>query len=299
MKKLMWGVAALAIVATASCSKDDKTAAESQFAVPESVSDSISSVYGQMVGGYILADFQRFSEEHQTQQVKNDLVKGIRMAFSEGESDGVSMGLQVGMKMLQELKGLEERGVNIDKNVVLKNFISAFNADSLDMTALQDANGVYSALVQQVNVLDQARRDAEAAEAPEAKQNLLSGQAFLANLKSQDPAVQTTASGLMYKIDEAGDPDVKINDNTLVTLNYVGKLIDGTVFDQSQPDQPVTFSPAGTIPGFAEGLKLLSPGAKATLYIPAELAYGVNAPAQIGPNQTLVFEVEIKGVQER
>lgn len=299
MKKLMWGIAAMAVLATASCSKEDKTAAESQFAVPESISDSISSIYGQMVGGYILADFQHFSEEHQTSQVKNDLIKGIRMAFSEGESDGVSMGLQVGMKMLQELKGLESQGVNIDKNLVLKNFISAFNADSLDIGALQESNGIYSGLVQQVSVLAQARRDAEAAEAPEAKQNLLSGQAFLAKVKSEDPEVKTTSSGLVYKIDEAGDPDVKINDNTLVTLNYVGKLIDGTVFDQSQPDQPVTFSPAGTIPGFAEGLKLLSPGAKATLYIPAELAYGVNAPAQIGPNQALVFEVEIKSVQER
>lgn len=130
-----------------------------------------------------------------------------------------------------------------------------------------------------------------------AQQNLKSGQAYLKDVKNKDSSVKTTASGLMYKIHEPGNTNIKINGNSLVTLNYVGKFVDGTIFDQSQAGNPVTFSPDGTIPGFAEGLKLLAPGAKATLYIPADLAYGMDAPEVIGPNQTVVFDVEIISVR--
>ncbi|MGM9872362.1 MAG: FKBP-type peptidyl-prolyl cis-trans isomerase [Muribaculaceae bacterium] len=300
MKKFIMAAAALAMMATTACNKNaenTEASIDERFQISESVSDSISQIYGQMVGGYILADYQNFSDENKNDQMKQDLIKGIRIALSEGKGNGVMMGLQVGMRMAQELASLEEAGVKVDREAVLENFMRAFQADSANMEDIRAINGLYTGLMQQVRETEEAREEARIAESPEAQQNAISCKAFFDKLKSQE-GIKFTESGLAYSISVPGDTTT-ISNNTLVTLNYVGKLIDGTVFDQSREDQPAKMSPAGVIPGFGEGLRLLGKGAKATFYIPAELAYGLKAPQQIGPNQALIFDVEIVDVQNR
>ena len=141
--------------------------------------------------------------------------------------------------------------------------------------------------------------------------------------KKQEEGVQTTASGLAYKVIEAGDMSKAAkNDVDVVKVHYVGKLQDGTVFDasrfenrskqqqemmrKSQPsnfdengkplkaDEPIEFSLNGVIAGWTEGMKLVGPGGKILLYIPAEMAYGRRGAGQmIGPNEALEFEVEL------
>ena len=300
MKKFIMAAAALAMMATTACNKNaenTEASIDERFQISESVSDSISQIYGQMVGGYILADYQNFSDENKNDHMKQDLIKGIRIALSEGKGNGVMMGLQVGMRMAQELASLEEAGVKVDREAVLENFMRAFQADSVNMEDIRAINGLYTGLMQQVHETEEAREEARIAESPEAQQNAISCKAFFDKLKSQE-GIKFTESGLAYSISVPGDTTT-ISNNTLVTLNYVGKLIDGTVFDQSREDQPAKMSPAGVIPGFGEGLRLLGKGAKATFYIPAELAYGLKAPQQIGPNQALIFDVEIVDVQNR
>lgn len=300
MKKFIMAAAALAMMATTACNKNaenTEASIDERFQISESVSDSISQIYGQMVGGYILADYQNFSDENKNDQMKQDLIKGIRIALSEGKGNGVMMGLQVGMRMAQELASLEEAGVKVDREAVLENFMRAFQADSVNMEDIRAINGLYTGLMQQVREIEEAREEARIAESPEAQQNAISCKAFFDKLKSQE-GIKFTESGLAYSISVPGDTTT-ISNNTLVTLNYVGKLIDGTVFDQSREDQPAKMSPAGVIPGFGEGLRLLGKGAKASFYIPAELAYGLKAPQQIGPNQALIFDVEIVDVQNR
>ena len=300
MKKFIMAAAALAMMATTACNKNaenTEASIDERFQISESVSDSISQIYGQMVGGSILADYQNFSDENKNDQMKQDLIKGIRIALSEGKGNGVMMGLQVGMRMAQELASLEEAGVKVDREAVLENFMRAFQADSANMEDIRAINGLYTGLMQQVRETEEAREEARIAESPEAQQNAISCKAFFDKLKSQE-GIKFTESGLAYSISVPGDTTT-ISNNTLVTLNYVGKLIDGTVFDQSREDQPAKMSPAGVIPGFGEGLRLLGKGAKATFYIPAELAYGLKAPQQIGPNQALIFDVEIVDVQNR
>jgi FKBP-type peptidyl-prolyl cis-trans isomerase FkpA len=79
-----------------------------------------------------------------------------------------------------------------------------------------------------------------------------------------------------------------------VTTHYEGRLIDGTVFDSSyQRGEPASFPLNRVIPGWTEGLQLMSPGAKYRLYVPADLAYGDRAAGAIPPNSTLIFEVEL------
>ena len=112
------------------------------------------------------------------------------------------------------------------------------------------------------------------------------------------PEVTTTASGLQYEILTEGN-DVKPVDADKVTVHYTGTLLDGTVFDSSvERGEPASFPLNGVIKGWTEGLQYMGIGAKYKFYIPSDLAYGPRgAGGQIGPNATLIFEVELISIE--
>lgn len=109
------------------------------------------------------------------------------------------------------------------------------------------------------------------------------------------PEVTTTASGLQYEVLVNSDGETynaaKHGEAPTAEVMYKGTLVDGTVFDQSR--QPVKFNIRQVIPGFTEALMLMPVGAKWKVTIPANLAYGANGPGSIGPNSTLIFEMEL------
>ena len=121
-----------------------------------------------------------------------------------------------------------------------------------------------------------------------AAKNLAEGKAFLAKNALKEN-VDTTASGLQYTIVAEGAGE-KIAPQDTVWVNYKGTLLDGTVFDENDSTK---FIANRVIKGWTEGLGLLGEGGKATLYIPAELAYGENGNRNIEPNSTLIFDVEV------
>ncbi len=126
-----------------------------------------------------------------------------------------------------------------------------------------------------------------------AETNIKEGEAFLAeNAKKNDVVV--LESGLQYKVLEAGTGVIPTSENT-VEVHYKGTLIDGTEFDSSfKRGVPAQFGVTQVIPGWVEALQLMKEGAKWELYVPADLAYGPGGTGGlIGPNQTLIFEVEL------
>jgi FKBP-type peptidyl-prolyl cis-trans isomerase len=124
------------------------------------------------------------------------------------------------------------------------------------------------------------------------RENMQKGTAFLEQNKAKKGVI-TTASGLQYEVLKEG-AGKKPTQTSQMTLHYQGTLLDGTVFDSSyKRGQPATFSAGGVIPGFSEGLLLMSPGAKYKFYIPSALAYGAEGQGQIPPGSTLIFEVEL------
>jgi FKBP-type peptidyl-prolyl cis-trans isomerase FklB len=131
-----------------------------------------------------------------------------------------------------------------------------------------------------------------------ANKNSVAGQKFLEENKKR-PEVVTLPSGLQYEILKEGDgPTPKATDR--VTTHYHGTLIDGTVFDSSvERGQPATFPVNGVIQGWVEALQLMKVGSKWKLYIPSNLAYGERgAGDSIGPNTTLIFEVELLSISQ-
>lgn len=290
MKKIILGFASLAMLALGACSGNNSAGDAEKHELSKEFTDSVSQIYGKMVGGYVLNDFLNFSEEMKNDQTREDMIRGIRIALSEGNNDGVAIGMQIGVKILQEMQQFDEMGLHLDANILLGQFIKAFNEDSVDMVALRTLSNSLSNAMSQARVVQHEKKIAELANSPEAQQNAISGKAFL-DKKRTEEGVNATESGLLYTVDVAGDTS-GITDNAPLNVIYKGMLIDGTVFDQRT--EAVAMAPGSVVPGFGEGMKLIGKGGKGTLYIPAELAYGVEAPEVIGPNQVLVFEIEIE-----
>ena len=123
---------------------------------------------------------------------------------------------------------------------------------------------------------------------------------FLSENKSK-PGVITTKSGLQYKVIKRGSGSISPKATDTVVVHYKGTLIDGTEFDSSyKRNQPATFPVNGVIKGWTEALQLMKVGDQFTLYIPANLGYGEQgAGPMIGPNQLLIFEVELKEINPK
>lgn len=131
-----------------------------------------------------------------------------------------------------------------------------------------------------------------------AVKNELAGEAFLSANKNK-PGVVTLPDGLQYKVIVDGSGP-QPTENDVVTVNYAGRLINGTEFDSSyKRGQPASFPVNAVIPGWIEALKLMKVGSTWELYIPATLAYGEQGvPPVIGPNETLIFKVELLGIKK-
>ena len=140
------------------------------------------------------------------------------------------------------------------------------------------------------------QKEQEAAAAQMSETNAKAGEAFLAE-NGKRVEVKTLPSGLQYEVVKEGDGPVPTADDQVV-VHYTGKLIDGTVFDSSvDRGEPATFGVTQVIPGWVEALQLMKAGSVWRLFIPSARAYGPRgAGGLIGPNQTLIFDVELISV---
>lgn len=145
---------------------------------------------------------------------------------------------------------------------------------------------------QQQMVAEQQKQMQQAAD-----KNDQAGKQFLEENAGKD-GVETTESGLQYRVMEEGDDSgAQPGDEDQVRVNYEGRTIDGEVFDSSyERGEPVTFQVDQVIPGWQEALKMMHPGDTWEIYVPSDLAYGEAGTGPIGPNQTLIFKVELLGV---
>jgi len=215
---------------------------------------------------------------------KKDGTGGTSELTTDAQKFGYAIGVDIG-KSLTPVKG----EVDIDALVDGMEETLAGKEPRLDDETREKIKSEVSKKLQQKQMEERTAK-AAAAEA--------AGKKFLAENGAR-AGVKTTASGLQYEIvTEGSGPTPKATDK--VTVHYKGTLIDGTEFDSSYArGQPVTFPLGNVIPGWTEGLQLVKTGGKAKLFIPANLAYGERgAGAKIGPNETLVFEVELIAIEK-
>ena len=200
---------------------------------------------------------------------------------------------------LKDLKDKVSYSIGLDLGFNFKKQNLELNPDAL-LAGVKDALGGKQPLLNENEVketMTALTKEIENKQKALAEQNVKDGEKFLAENKKKE-GVKTTASGLQYKVIKEGTgPKPKLTD--AVVANYRGTLINGTEFDSSyKRGQPATFPLTGVIKGWTEALQLMKVGSKYQLFIPANLAYGERAIGpDIGPNSTLIFEVELLDVK--
>lgn len=212
------------------------------------------------------------AEEEATAQFENEQAK-VSYAF----------GVMFGQRMRNDLG-------EIDLDQFANGMKSAFNDEPqlLSDDEIAKILSEYQREMQQKQISDLQKLSEE---------NKKAGETFLAENKNKEGVV-TLESGLQYKkLTEGKGPQPSEADT--VTVHYTGSLINGEVFDSSvERGQPATFPLNGVIAGWTEGLQLMPTGSKWRLFIPADLAYGSSGNRSIGPNETLIFDVELLEIKK-
>jgi len=203
---------------------------------------------------------------------------------NEKDKVSYSIGTQIG-------NNFKNQSMDVDVDLIAKGIKDALSGGKLLMTEKEIKETITA--LQKDMMAKQAERMKVVAE-----KNRKEGEAFLADNKKKE-GVKTTPSGLQYKVIKDGNgPTPKMADT--VTVNYRGTLINGTEFDSSyKREEPATFPVNSVIPGWTEAMQMMKVGAKWHLFVPANLAYGEQgAGPQIGPNSTLIFEVELTAINK-
>ncbi|MGC2167004.1 MAG: FKBP-type peptidyl-prolyl cis-trans isomerase [Gallionella sp.] len=218
------------------------------------------------------------------------LVGVVGQAHSEeklvltSDKDKLSYGIGVSVG-----RNLRKQDTDVDMNILIKGIETGLSAEKLlySEKELRLIMNKYQAEVRQRALLSKrlARDD-----------NRKKGEEFLAENKTKEGVVELP-SGVQYRIIKAGTGP-KPKDSDIVKVYYRGTLLDGTEFDSTDTDHPVDLKASALIAGWKEALSLMPVGSKWLIFIPSALAYGDRGVgSDIGPNETLVFEVELLGIK--
>lgn len=210
-----------------------------------------------------------------------NLALAVTTLTTDAEKRSYALGANVG-------KNIKMQAVAVDPALVSQGLLDEMAGKSL----LSDAElaAVMKELQGEIIKKMQAQQEKAAVE------NKKRGEEFMAR-NARQAGVKTLAGGIQYKVLVDGKGK-KPTENDTVQCNYRGMLVDGKVFDSSAPGNPVSFKLTQVIPGWREALKNMPVGSKWQLVIPAEQAYGARGAGNaIGPNETLIFEVELVAIQ--
>lgn len=292
MKKVSIFMAIAAAASLASCTAQSPKA--NMKTELDSLSYSIGMAQTQGLKGYLtgrmdvdtayMAEFIKGLNEGASKDKKEMAKKVAYMA-------GIQIGQQINNQMM---KGINQElfGADSTKTISKENFMAGFIAGTLEkggMMTMEEAQTYTRTAMETIKAkaLEETYADYKA-----------ENEKFLADNKAKE-GVKTTPSGLQYKVITEGKGEIPA-DTCKVKVNYKGTLIDGTEFDSSyKRNEPATFRANQVIKGWTEALTMMPVGSKWELYIPQDLAYGARESGnQIKPFSTLIFEVELLGIEK-
>ncbi len=310
MKKILLSSLVAAVVLMAGCGNTEKKDEKQNEAVEMTTAtkngnDSISMSLGRVMGSEIRKDTKLdktafidgmkqslfAADLSAVEQLFTELQKKAGTATGDEKTKLTSQmnGINYGAMMSQQFESFESMGLIVDKAKLFKALSEvAKDSKEVDTSSDQARLDLFFADMQKKQ-MEIRQKQAEA--------NKAAGEKFMADLKKNDPTVKTTSSGLAYRIVKKGT-GATLKQTDVARVKYKGTHIDGTLFDDGG-GREIEFSPQSVVKGFGEGLMLMNPGSKYVLYIPGDLAYGPSGTpgGPIGPNETLVFEVELVGVK--
>lgn len=210
-------------------------------------------------------------------------IKKFTELKTPSEKLGYALGSDIG-------KSFKKNEMDIDQGAFIQGFQDGMTENPSPLLTPEQTKEI-----QQSAIMDMRKKLTEKRQLA-ADKNKKDGETFLAE-NAKKPGIKTTASGLQYEVLTDGTGAIP-KDTDRVQVNYSGKLLDGTEFDSSyQRGTPATFAVKGVIPGWTEALLLMKAGSKWRIFVPSELAYKEHGAGQkIGPNATLIFEIELLGI---
>jgi len=186
-------------------------------------------------------------------------------------------------------RNLQKQGIDVNPDVLVQGLKDGIAGGAVKMTD-DEMKTTMQAFIQGMQTKMQAKEKAAGAD------NKAKGEAYLAENIKKD-GWKTTPSGLQYKVITTGTGEKPKTTDTVVT-EYRGTTIDGTEFDNSTKHEPAELEVNRVIPGWTEALQMMPVGSKWQLAIPSSLAYGEEAPPQIGPNSVLLFDIEVVAIKK-
>ena len=225
-----------------------------------------------------------------------EFIKGLNEGANKTSKKDIAYmaGLQIGQQISnQMMKGINQELFAGDstKTISKDNFMAGFIAGTLEKGGVMTMEAAQEYTRTAMETIKAKAMEEKYAD------NKAAGEKFLADNKAKE-GVKTTESGLQYKVITEGKGEIPA-DTCKVKVNYKGTLIDGTEFDSSyKRNEPATFRANQVIKGWTEALTMMPVGSKWELYIPQELAYGSRESGQIKPFSTLIFEVELVGIEK-
>ena len=225
-----------------------------------------------------------------------EFIKGLNEGANKTSKKDIAYmaGLQIGQQISnQMMKGINQELFAGDstKTISKDNFMAGFIAGTLEKGGVMTMEAAQEYTRTAMETIKAKAMEEKYAD------NKAAGEKFLAEIKAKE-GVKTTESGLQYKVITEGKGEIPA-DTCKVKVNYKGTLIDGTEFDSSyKRNEPATFRANQVIKGWTEALTMMPVGSKWELYIPQELAYGSRESGQIKPFSTLIFEVELVGIEK-
>lgn len=254
-------------------------------------------------------DMKTRIDSMQAANIKNieGFLKGVQEGLASSPSDeaymtGLSVGNQMSKQMFtffidqvygdEALDTISKKRKEVNNDAFLAGLASAMEKKELE---IKDPAAIVDAKTMEVQKKAQAKRD-EALKG-QYQDQIAAGNKFLAENKTKEGVV-ALPDGLQYKVVKEGT-GAKPKATDVVKVNYHGTLIDGTVFDSSvQRGEPAVFGVNQVIPGWTEALQLMPVGSKWTLYVPYDLAYGAMDRGPLKPFSTLIFDVELLGIEQ-
>ena len=297
MKKYV--ILALALVVSASFNtteakkkKKDQKTAETEVKAPVVLNDSRDSVSyaaGVSLTNGLLSYLQQSGIKAEQM---GDFLQGFKEAIASKDDDQQKarrMGMQIAEQVVNRmlpgiLKDFTDTPDSIVEDLLFRGFTDAVENDTTVMLQKQAENFF--------------KEKSESNKQMKIEKQIAVGKQFLAENALKEGVIKLP-SGLQYIILKQGDGEVPQKEDK-VKVHYEGRLIDGTVFDASSKhgSEPATFQPTQVIKGWTEALTMMPVGSKWRLFIPQDLAYGARAAGQIPPYSTLIFDVELVGIEK-